>query len=89
MVHRGVVIYVKKQLGAHQFTPENGLDNVAESMWVEIPLKDGEKLVVASVYRSPNSSADDNTRLYQSFVGLCQNRTHVLIAGDCNHPEVD
>ena len=58
-------------------------------MWVEIPLRDGEKLLVAALYRSPNSSKENDTRLNQFIVEASQNRIHVLIVGNFNHPEVD
>ena len=48
-------MYVKKHLCAQQFTQsesKKGQDR-AESVWVEIPVRDGEKLLVAALYRSP------------------------------------
>ena len=55
-------------------------------MWVEIPLRDGEKLLVAALYRSPNSSKENDTRLNQFIVEVSHNMTHVLIVGDFNQP---
>ena len=37
----------------------------------------------------PNGSKENDTRLNQSIVELSQDRTHVLIVGDFNHPEAD
>ena len=90
-VHRGVAVYVTRHLGAQQLIqPENGKgQSSAESVWVEIPHRDGEKLLVAAVYRSPNSSTENDARLNQSIVECSQNRTHVLIVGDFNHPGVN
>ena len=90
-VHRGVAVYVTRHLGAQQLIqPENGKgQSSAESVWVEIPHRDGEKLLVAAMYRSPSSSTENDARLNQSIVEHSQNRTHVLIVGDFNHPEVN
>ena len=41
------------------------------------------------MYRSPNSSTENDARLNQSIVECSQNRTHVLIVGDFNHPGVN
>ena len=90
-IHIGVVVYVKKHLCAQQFTQSESKkrQDSAESVWVEIPLRDGEKLLVAASYRSPNSSKENDTRLNQFIVEASQNRIHVLIVGNFNHPEVD
>ena len=90
-VHRGVAVYVTRHLGAQQLKqPEDGKgQSSTESVWVEIPHRDGEKLLVAAMYRSPSSSTENDARLNQSIVEHSQNRTHVLIFGDFNHPEVN
>ena len=90
-VHGGVAVYVKRHLGAQQLIqPEDGkVRGSAESVWVEIPLRDGEKLLVAAVYRSPSSSTKNDARLNQSIMEHSQNMTHVVIVGDFNHPEAN
>lgn len=86
--HRGVVIYTKCGLKAQQVSTED-IREVVESVWVEIPLRNDEKLLVGNVYRSPHSSEMNNNRLNKLLCDMSKDRSHVLITGDFNHPEID
>ncbi|XP_072037662.1 uncharacterized protein [Amphiura filiformis] len=59
-------------------------------MWCEIRLKDGDKLLLGCIYRSPNSSMGNNQQLNQLINKACtRQNSHLLIVGDFNFPEVD
>lgn len=87
-VHRGVVIYVKSVLRAQEVVTKE-MSSVSECVFVEIALDDGDKLLVGNVYRSPNSEKGNNDKLNQLLCDITENRTHVLVTGDFNHPEID
>ena len=46
-----------------------GQDRVKDTVWVEISLQDGDRLLIGCVYRSPNNTEDENDMLY----GLIKN----------------
>ena len=81
---RGVAIYVKNSLAA---VPSSMTTDFKESVWCEIPLKSKDRLVIGCIYRSPNSTQDNNDKLNKVLRDLY--RSHVLIVGDFNYPELD
>ena len=84
----GVAVYVKKQLNAqsHEF-PEN---NFEEAVWCTISLTGNDKLLIGGIYRSPNSTLNNNdsllTLLHQTVDAPF---THLLIMGDFNYKDID
>ena len=85
-VHRGVATYVKKSLNA---VPSLVIADFAESTWCEIPLTGPDRVLIGCVYRSPNSSLDNDVRLNNALKEITKERSHVLITGDFNHPDID
>lgn len=86
---RGVVMYVREQYEAQQLVLYGNNAQVLESVWCEIPLVDGDKLLLGTMYRSPNSSVDNNNALNTLLREITADRTHVLVTGDFNYPEVN
>ena len=86
---RGVGMYVRRELGAQQVVLRGGQAEAVESVWCEVPLQDDDKLLLGTVYRSPNSTPENNKRLNDLMKVLICDRSHVLITGDFNHPEID
>ncbi len=84
--HRGVAIYTKKTLTAVQSTTNADFE---ESVWCEIPLQQEDRLLIGCVYRSPNSSTDNDNMLNNSLPDVTKDKSHVLIAGDFNYPELE
>lgn len=84
---RGIAMYVKKSLNAQQV--ETLDDGTCESVWCELQLKDNDKLLIGTVYRSPSSSKENNSKLNNEIREMTKNRSHVLIVGDFNHREID
>lgn len=87
--HRGVVcaIFVKEYLAATKVSFEC---NFIESVWCQINLNNNEELVIGCVYRSPNSTMENNQNLYQ-LLNIVNNShfSHILVTGDFNCKEID
>ena len=86
--HRGVLIYVKTNIKAQEVNVI-GQDLVKDTIWVEIHLTNGDTALIGCVYRSPNYSQEENSNLYNLIEVAIKGRSHVLLVGDFNHPEVD
>ena len=83
----GVLLYVKADLSS-VVKPEIGRDFV-NSTWCEIPLKVAGisgSLTVGVVYRSPNSSVENNTLLFELMKQVSSKNT--VIMGDFNYPDI-
>ena len=58
---KGVVaLYIRKGIGANELNWSNKFE---ESIWVEIKLRGGDKLIIGCVYHSSNSNRENNERL--------------------------
>ena len=64
-------------------------DNTRESVWAEIRLADKDLLLVGCVYRPPSNDKEQNDVLYKSILSVIENKSHVLICGDFNQPNVN
>ena len=84
---RGCAIYVINSLEVQEVEI---ISAFADSLWVEIKLVGGDKLLVGCVYRSPNSSDASNAALRELLVQVTnKNYSHLLISGDFNFPKID
>ena len=79
---RGVALYIRKGIGASELNWNNTFE---ESIWIEIKLRGGDKLIIGCVYCSPNSNSGNNGK----FLNHITEVSHLLIAGDYNYPEID
>ena len=53
-------------------------------------LQNNDRLLIGCIYRSPNNSVEENCHLADELIYACQkNYSHVLIASNFNHPEID
>ena len=86
---RGVAIYIKNDIKAIQ------LDNSAigqgeESIWTEVCLKNNDKLLIGSVYRSPSATRKASLELFDQIRRISDSQpSHLLITGDFNLPDID
>jgi endonuclease/exonuclease/phosphatase family metal-dependent hydrolase len=87
---RGVILYVKDALNS-QPMEELSSDPYRESVWCELKLKGGDRLIVGCVYRSPERSTDLNNQALLDL--LCRANgykpTHLVIMGDFNLKFID
>ena len=84
---RGICIYIRENLPFKEVRLESNYD---EYLALAMNLEKGEKLLVMAIYRSPNSSDDNNERLIELLDKINQTGyTHQVILGDFNMPTID
>ena len=68
-----------------------GQTEVEESVWCEMKLGNNDKLLIGCIYRSPNSTLENNPRLNKMIIDAARLKTftHVLIGGDFNYPGIN
>ncbi len=86
---RGMLLYIQNSLvynllDLHQFV------EVSEAQVCELKLNGSNSLLFCSIYRSPNSSKDNNDNVNNLIRQLAAKKSsHLLIAGDLNYPDID
>ena len=84
---RGICTYIKENLPFKEVKIES---NYEEYLALTMNLEKGEKLLVMAIYRSPNSSDDNNEQLIKLLDNINQTGyTHQVILGDFNMPTID
>ncbi|XP_071944903.1 uncharacterized protein [Antedon mediterranea] len=87
---RGVCIYTNKVLKATSVNFDTQVNNFNESVWCEIRLENEENILVGCIYRSPNSSKENNDALLELISTACRRKyPYLLITGDFNYREID
>ena len=83
---RGICIYVKEGIS---FVRKKYID-FEEFLSVDILLKSGKKIAVGVVYRSPNSSFENNEKLLTLLTNfVSKNCERMIIMGDFNLPRIN
>ena len=88
---RGVAICVRDNIKCNEIKLKC---KYADQVWVEISLRNNDKLLCGCIYRSPNkekaSIIETTTRVCEIIVEAMQrNNSHLLICGDFNYPLID
>ena len=85
---RGLVLYVKEELKASMV--EELASDAMESIFVDCHLQDNKTLRVGLMYRSPNSSTENN-KAFNDLLSKAsdQKNFHLLVMGDFNYKEID
>ena len=65
---RGIAMRVKKSLGAQPVKLDSKNQTAQESVWCEISLRSKDSLLVGTVYRSPNSTRENDV-LVNELIG--------------------
>ncbi|KAJ8033370.1 hypothetical protein HOLleu_23586 [Holothuria leucospilota] len=88
---RGVCVYVKETLTCHQLRKFTSDSKDTEVIWIEFELTGSNKLLLGCIYRSPNSTDEQNLKLNHEITQGVSRKcfSHILIAGDFNCPEID
>ena len=89
---RGTAIYVRNEIVSCQVRIDN--TQHADQVWVEIPLKDNNKLLCGCIYRSPSGGIEDTIKSVKEIGNTLiqasnQKTSHILIAGDFNLKGID
>ena len=88
-VGRGVALYTRTSLAATSVAPLPGR-SYDDAVWCEIRLHKGDKIIVGCIYRSPNSTRDNNKLLLDMLQKVNDGSySHVIIMGDFNYPEIN
>ena len=86
---RGVILYIKDSIPAIDIDQDR---NFQESTWCKINLSGGDNtcIIIGCVYRSSNSTHENNTFLFEALQVISGNDpSHLLILGDFNIKEID
>ena len=83
---RGLIVYVKEEHRASQIELES---DFSEHVCIKLPLNGSQQLTVVGVYKSPDSTAQNEEMLFDLIRRTATNSSHVLLAGDFNFPGID
>jgi exonuclease III len=86
---RGIAMYVREQYKAQQVELNSEHRTAVESVWTEIKLQENDSLLIGTMYRSPNSTKDNDEQINKVLKDMSKNRSHFLVVGDFNFPELD
>ena len=81
---RGVLLLMHNSLNAMEIKFK-----FQEAIFVEIPLSDRKKGLVGCIYRSPNSSSENNDELCKELKELNKEFDSILVMGDFNYKDID
>jgi len=85
--NRGILVYVKEYLSCKQINISN---NFGEYVLLQLDVNNNnKKLNIATIYRSPNSSQENNTKMCSLINDICKKQGNTLILGDFNLPHID
>ena len=79
----GACIYAKNSLSPYEIQPPNKTE---DSCWVVINTKNYVKRLYGCVYRSPNSSQENNVKLMDNIIWAQEKYQEVILIGDFNLP---
>ena len=84
---RGTAIYVESGIVSYEVKIENTQHK--DQVWVEIPLKDDEKLLCGCIYRSPSGNIEETASSIKEIGNILiqassRKPSHLLVAGDFN-----
>ena len=87
---RGIILYTAPWLKASCYTLHPRDSDVLESLWITVSLREKDRLLIGSMYRSPNSSAANDEQLNKQIKSVCTSAeaSHILLMGDFNYPNI-
>ena len=85
-VGRGIIVYTKPDLNASDMIL---ISPFTEFVSVKIPLSGSDSLCLLAIYKSPDTTADNEDLLLQLLRSTSQASSHVLITGDFNFPGIE
>ena len=84
---RGIITYTREGLNVQLLEPKKSFE---EYLGLQIDLRNGDKLQLYTIYRSPNSSNENNDHLLDLLRNISENEpSHLVIVGDFNLPDIN
>ena len=84
---RGIIIYTETQISVNEITPKIIAD---EYLGIDLKLKNNTKMLISAIYRSPNSSEENNKKILELINEIDDSKyDHKIIVGDFNLPKID
>ena len=86
---RGIGIFTKQSINATEIHfPKFSL---IEQLWLQIPLRGSDFLLVGCIYRSPSTHGPSSTANLLELLKACtaNKNARIMIAGDVNFPQID
>lgn len=86
-IGRGIVVYTRRSMKVNSLTVETQFQ---ESLWLETRLKGGDKMIIGSIYKSPNSGQESEGQIREMIRDMSmKDYSHVLIIGDFNYNRIN
>ena len=87
---RGILIYVHESV-SESISHFTKIPSFNETIFIEVKLKKGDKLLIGGIYRSPNSTSEVNNKAMLNLIRTVCNGTysHICIVGDFNCPRIN
>ena len=84
---RGVSVYVRDQIKSEVVPSPN---KFSDMLWLLLTLKNKSKLLLGCIYRSPNSTEQNNNLLLELLGIVCKKHpNNIMITGDFNLKEIN
>ena len=85
---RGLILYTHKSLNVTEVKMNT---EFKENLFVEIHLKNREKLLVGLIYRSPSDKLPEENKKLRELINEAANLNHssYILMGDFNYPSID
>ena len=84
---RGIIIYTANHLKVHKIEIE---EEFSEHLWVKVNISKDHCILVGTIYRSPNSSSENNDKLCSLLREVSKiKHDHIMINGDFNMKQLN
>ena len=82
----GSCIYVRNEISYTEIKPPSPME---DSCWIVIKTENNKDRLYAVVYRSPNSTTENNNKLLENLKWAKENFGEIVLVGDFNLPNID
>ena len=88
---RGMLLFIKKDIKYKLVDISLFTDSVPQEVIAcEVATNNDNGLIIAYVYRSPNSTVDNTNSLNRTLGGLAERYySNLVVLGNCNYPKID
>lgn len=83
--NRGIVVYIRSDI---RFTEVNIENEFEELCMIKIVLEAKGEIYFGIIYRSPNSTSENNARLFKFIRDVSIEKEKVVLIGDFNFPNI-